>query len=237
MVICAVLKCGNRSGRDKDKRFFRLPSVITHQGEKALELSGRRQLEWLARIKRKNLRPEQYPNTRVCSDHFVSGSPSALFDENNPDWAPSLNLGYDSESMDSIEAKSGRYERAVERSRKRGIGELEPEVDPDIPKADDETADEGNSVSTQTDLSMKDLDEDRTKRQDDISHLQTQLEVTREENKKLYQTAKKLKQEVEDSLLNEASFMDDDEKVLYYTGLSTWELLHKLFMYVGSSHI
>ena len=43
MVICAVLKCGNRSGRDKDKRFFRLPSVIIHQGEKALELSRRRQ--------------------------------------------------------------------------------------------------------------------------------------------------------------------------------------------------
>ena len=209
MVICAVLKCRNRSGRDKDKRFFRLPSVITHQGEKALELSRRRQLEWLARIKRKNLRPEQYPNTRVCSDHFVSGSPSALFDENNPDWAPSLNLGYDSESMGSVEAKSGRYERAVERSRKRAIDELEPEVDPEvdpeIPEADDETADEGNSVSIQTDLSMNDLDEDRAKRQDDISHLQTQLEVTRQENKKLYQTAKKLKQEVEDYLLNEAS--------------------------------
>lgn len=133
------------------------------------------------------IRPEQYPNTRVCSDHFVSGSPSTLFDENNPDWAPSLNLGYDSESMDSIEAKSGRYERAVGRSRKRTIDELELEVDPEIPEADDETADEGNSISTQTDLSMKDLDEaDRAKRQDDISHLQTQLEVTREENKKLH---------------------------------------------------
>ena len=85
MVICAVLKCGNRSGRDKDKRFFRLPSVITHQGEKALELSGHRQREWLARIKRKVIIPAQYSNTRVCSDHFVSGSPSALFDEKNPD--------------------------------------------------------------------------------------------------------------------------------------------------------
>lgn len=37
-----------------------------------------------------------------------------------------------------------------------------------------------------------------------ISWLQTQLEMTREK-KKLYQTAKKLKQEVEDYLLNEAS--------------------------------
>ena len=76
--------------------------------------------------------------------------------------------------------------------------ELEPEVDPEIPEADEETADEetadeDNSVSTQ---SMKDLDEDRAKGQDDISHLQTQLEMTREE-KKLYQTTKKLKQEVE----------------------------------------
>ena len=102
MVICAVLKCGNRSGRDRDKRFFNHSSL---QGEKALELSGWRQL-WLVRIKRKNLRPDQYPNIQLCSDHFVSGLPSVLFDENNPDWAP---LGYDSESMDSVDAKSGRY--------------------------------------------------------------------------------------------------------------------------------
>ena len=39
MVNCALLKCGNRSGRDKDKKvFFRLPNVIRHQEEKALEL-------------------------------------------------------------------------------------------------------------------------------------------------------------------------------------------------------
>ena len=65
----------------------------------------------------------------------------------------------------------------------------------------------------------------------DFSYLQTQLEVTREENKKLYQTVKKLKQELEDYLLNESSFMDNDEKVLYYTGLGMWELLQKLFIY------
>ena len=98
----------------------------------------------------------------MCSDHFVSGSPSALFDENNPDWAPSLNLGY--EGMDSIEAKSGRYERAVKRSKKRAFDELEPETEHEKQKADDEIADEGNSVSTQTDLSMKDLDEDKAKK-------------------------------------------------------------------------
>jgi len=227
------IKCGSRSGRDKTKRFFRLPSVITHQGERALDLSRRRQLEWLARIKRKNVRPEQYLNTRVCSDHFVSGSPCALFDENNPDWAPSLNFGlYESESMDSVEAKSGRYERAAERSRKRAINELQPEVDPETLEADDETTNEGNSVHTQTDLSMKELDEDKAKLMQDVSQLKTQLELTKEENMGLRQAAKKLKQEVEDYSPSEASFKDDDEKVFYYTGLSTWELLQKLFTYV-----
>ncbi len=60
-----------------------------------MELSSKRQREWLARIKRKDVRPEQFYFTRVCEDHFLSGSPSKLFDESSPDWAPSLLLGYE----------------------------------------------------------------------------------------------------------------------------------------------
>ena len=33
MVICAMVGCGNRSVRDKEKRFIRLPTVIAHQGD------------------------------------------------------------------------------------------------------------------------------------------------------------------------------------------------------------
>lgn len=229
-MICAMVNCGNRSKRDKDKRFYRLPSVITHQGEQTLELSRRRQQEWLARIKRADLKPEQYSNTRVCSDHFVCGSPSALFDQNNPDWAPSLNLGYESVSMPSIEAKSERYGRAIERSRKRAMTSID-EGETQTPEPDVESL-EGNSISTQTDLNMKGMDEEIAKREDEVSDLRTQLEVTKEEYKKLHQTTKKLKQQVDECLLNEASFENDDCKVLYYTGLSTWELLQKLFTYV-----
>ena len=92
--------------------------LITHQGEKALELSGWRQL-WLARIKRKNPRPDQYPNTQLCSDQFVSGLPSALFD--------GLQTGLLLSDM-ILKAwivltpnLEGMHERAVERSRKRAI--------------------------------------------------------------------------------------------------------------------
>ena len=138
--------------------------------------------------------------------------------------APSLNLGYDSESMigTGMKAKTGRYERAVERARKRTIDEVEQEEGPVdlIPKSDADipATDESISVSTQTDMSMEDF--------------QIQLEVMREENKILSENAKQLKKEVEESLLNEASFKENDEKVLCCTGLSTWELLEKLYIYV-----
>ena len=77
-------------------------------------------------------------------------------------------------------SKATTYERAVERSRKRVIDELEEE----IPEADN-VADEGNSVSTQTDLSTKDMDEEKANRHHDISLLQMQLEETREEQQEI----------------------------------------------------
>ena len=144
----------------------------------------------------------------------------ALFDQNNLDWAPSLNLGYESVSMPSIEARSERHGRLVARSRKRALATRD-----EIPESDVDSV-EGNSVSTQTDLSMRGMEEVIAKREDEISDLQTQLEVTKEENKKLHQTTKKIEQQLQEYKLNEASFD------MYYTGLTTWELLQKLFIYI-----
>ena len=71
-------------------------------------------------------------------------------------------------------------------------------------------------ISTQTDLTMNDMAEDRAKMQDEIDHLKTELEVTREENKKLYETANALKKEGEEYLLNENFLKDKNEKVLHW---------------------
>ena len=95
MVLCNMATCGNRSTRDKDKSYFRLPKGITHQGSKTYELSKRRRDEWLPKIKREYITPKQYPDIQVCSDHFVERL-AKLYDANNPDWAPSLKLGYES---------------------------------------------------------------------------------------------------------------------------------------------
>ena len=106
--FCAVLGCGNRANRGEDKRYYRLPSVITHQGQETLDWMTRRRAEWLRYVCMDNLRPANYPYTHVCSDHFLSRSPSSLYDTENPDWAPSLQLSYPAKKVPS----SNRLERA-----------------------------------------------------------------------------------------------------------------------------
>jgi len=116
--FCAIVGCSNRIGRDKGKSFFRLPKVITHQGEETKKLSEERRNTWLARISRADLSTEKQKNTRVCSDHFVSGTPAALYDTKNTDWAPSLGLGH--EKCKVVASSSfDRYERALKRKRQR----------------------------------------------------------------------------------------------------------------------
>ena len=119
MVLCAMIGCGNRSQKDKEKSYYRLPSVISLQG-KTYDLSKKSQEEWLARIKRQDLKKDQFGNIRVCSDYLISGSPVKLYHVNNPDWAPSLKLGYKSSQPTRIEDSTQRYNRMFQRnSRKR----------------------------------------------------------------------------------------------------------------------
>ena len=114
--FCAIVGCANRVGRDKDKSFYPLPAIIKNQGAQMEQLSERRLRNWVAAIRRKDLKAESYPYIRVCSDHFTSGKPVKLYDTTNPDWVPMLNLWH-------CEAKTGdslsRHDRAVGRATKR----------------------------------------------------------------------------------------------------------------------
>jgi hypothetical protein len=101
-----------RRGRDDGVTFHCIPSIINNQGEKTKEISSRRRLEWIARINRKDWTPS--PHSRVCSEHFISGKPASLYEENNPDWAPSRKLGYHSPGP-SIQ----RFARLESRKRRR----------------------------------------------------------------------------------------------------------------------
>ncbi|XP_037502369.1 uncharacterized protein LOC119390309 isoform X1 [Rhipicephalus sanguineus] len=114
MVNCAVLGCNNESRRKADcgenttkVSFFSVPTVVRRQCNQTLEVSTKRRAEWFRRLNR------GYINTnathyKVCSEHFVSGRPSYLMDVTNPDWAPSLHLGYDRNSAAKSEARHQR---------------------------------------------------------------------------------------------------------------------------------
>ncbi|KAG5278344.1 hypothetical protein AALO_G00097930 [Alosa alosa] len=91
VTTCIVPCCRKRSDKCPQLRYFRIPAVRLNEGDVTRELSNRRRATWIARINRANF----YPTAahRVCSLHFVKGEPSQLYDQVNPDWAPSLKLG------------------------------------------------------------------------------------------------------------------------------------------------
>ena len=222
--------------------FYRLPGIISHQGEKAKELSKKRQDIWLSRIHPGDLGPEKYSNTRVCSLHFVSGicmhvaiiyiyysilplqikgKPSQLFDENNVDWAPSINLGH--ESAPSV--SSDRYDPAVQRERnKRRRTEPEPEPDDTMVT---------KSIGTQTVITMNEVEslmKSETQHVKELGELRQTCAQLEQDNTRLRAETKELREQI--TKLDEEFFKDDDEKVKFYTGLTNWNLLVIVMQFV-----
>ncbi|KAL3873271.1 hypothetical protein ACJMK2_036407 [Sinanodonta woodiana] len=86
---CVIVGCHNRADKGEVKRSYHsIPKVIVNQGENTKTLFTKRREEWIARIGRKDRTPSQC--SKVCSDHFVCGKYSALYDVSHPDWSPSL---------------------------------------------------------------------------------------------------------------------------------------------------
>ncbi|XP_077504454.1 uncharacterized protein LOC144114524 [Amblyomma americanum] len=170
MVNCAVVGCSNRSdvtGRKKrptSARFFSLPKVIENQCERTKTLSAKRRSLWLARIKRANFNHVS-PNVRVCGVHFIKGEPSNLFDETNPDWAPSLSLGHGTRHADS--ARHDRRAKRLAHKRRADVeaiavaSEASPRACPDSPQppqAEEVSADENETgIAVQTDMTTQDI--------------------------------------------------------------------------------
>ena len=75
MVLCLIVGCGNRSGRNKGLDFAKVPSIIENQGNEARELSAERRSRWISAISRDDLTDTIFENDRVCEKHFVSGRP------------------------------------------------------------------------------------------------------------------------------------------------------------------
>jgi len=82
--------------------------------------------------------------SNIFVSYFFSGQPSKLFDENNPDWAPSINLGYPQSARGEPVAlkKMQRYVRAKGRSTAKVLrsvfSENQPQATPGATNAIEE---------------------------------------------------------------------------------------------------
>nr|CAI5827399.1 unnamed protein product [Callosobruchus analis] len=111
--FCCVVNCGSRSNRDS-LHFYHIPQVLKHTHRTDLnELSALRRQKWLEAIKRQDLSETKIKNARVCSKHFISGELMINTDKLNPDWVPSVDMGYSSISGSTATSKTERHERSI----------------------------------------------------------------------------------------------------------------------------
>ncbi|XP_051804830.1 uncharacterized protein LOC110961112 isoform X3 [Acanthochromis polyacanthus] len=114
---CVVLGCSNRSNREIDKGYFRVPREEIKKGPRTKDFTKRRREKWLANISLSSKGAES-KNARVCGDHFVKGRPSNLYDEEDIDWAPTMKLGHEKVKQPTAETLE-RNERLHTRDEKR----------------------------------------------------------------------------------------------------------------------
>ena len=149
---------------------------------------------------------------------YFLGNPSSIYDKENPDWAPSQKLGYDCNKV--TESSQERYNRAQERvaKRRRSKGAI---ALMELSKATMEetmgtgvTVEELNCKACQTDIT---------------SEYFTEL-IENEEKLKKENAA--LKEQLKQNGLSQDSFEEDNDKVLFNTGLPNLTLVLCIFNFV-----
>ncbi len=146
-------------------------------------------------LNRGDLKPENYPYMRICSDHFINGKPASLYDESNPDWVPSLKLGYGKKRSCLA---SSRYERAMERNVKKKKNDVE---------LNQEGADDNQGVVEA--VAAESTSDNEVESESELIQMKLQLDAA-------FHEINHLKKELSILALKEESFKENDKKVCFY---------------------
>ena len=119
MVLCIVWACGSKSGKHKGQGFFRIPKIITDQGEEYEELTRKRRERSISAVSRGNSTEKNILETeRDCGRHFREGQPAKDFDQQYFDWVNPLNLEKKEYGRPkNVKASVERSERATRRRK------------------------------------------------------------------------------------------------------------------------
>ena len=99
-VLCMIVGCANRSGRNNGVYFARVPSVVTNQGKEAENLSRERRSRWISAISRDDLTDD-------------------ILDRFNVDWVPTLCLAHSKKAVGpkNLEKATEQSQRARDREQ------------------------------------------------------------------------------------------------------------------------
>jgi len=254
MVLCIVVGCSTKSGKHKDINCFRVPAVISNQGEETEELSRERRNRWISAISRGDVKTKDIlQHERVCDRHFVSGRPAAIWDKFNTDWVPTLNLGKTSYREKDHEAATARAERSRTR-RKRAIEEQEyklhvakqldilNEAGITVADMEFENSEPGTSIldsSITNEQNMEDIEEEEVVGTPVDIGTQTEMFDVPSPVDVEFQDAETQTDEFEYQFYSKSyqapdrDYFNTDEKVRFYTGLPSFDVLVTTFEHVA----
>ena len=214
-TVCCVVSCSNTQKKSGNVSLFRIPAVVGNQGETIRQLSQERRRLWLNAIRRSDDSWRKTEYWRVCSKHFIQGSPSSLLERDNPDWVPSLYLGY-ARSGTGVECIVGRYRRSQER-KERVLEVPESLMELSFDDCSDVDGEEVGEV---------DMDSSSCSH---VEHTVTEVQSLRTENQVLKGKVERLTKAVDYVRLMDISDFKENEKVKFYTGLSSTQVLQATF--------
>ena len=190
-------------------------------------------------------------NDRVCDQHFHSGTATPFWDRHNIDWVPTLNLGHGKsvKRKEQNETQEARAERSKERRKRQA--ELQEQDEPGVPLA--KFASEIVEIESLNTSQAEQVQEETLDLQPD-EQVTLDCSTQRQAFDHLYRsvaspcvrdcprTDASTQTEEFDYLLTHSStskpfdqnyFRDDNAKVSFYTGFSTYEVLEATFIHVS----
>ena len=240
---CCAVGCSKRFAKGCGFKFYRFPK----------EPERRRQ--WIAAVNRKNWQPSEY--SWICSSHFVGGK--KLNDPTSPAYSPSIFKHIKSPRKRKAEEDLRRFSRLKQSKRRRIEGfererkeaqnrqkeaeerekirhEAQQERDMIEAEKRSETAEAllqlsrveiTKSLSTITELTLSDLAE--------VEKAASEKDVLSKENARLKEENASLRKQVislRQAIITPESLKDCDQKVKYYTGLPSYNILKAVFDFV-----
>ncbi|XP_041349328.1 uncharacterized protein LOC121368655 [Gigantopelta aegis] len=213
---CRVVGCHNRSDRETQLMYYRLPKVIKSQGKDWENLTSERRRLWLQCLQQ-NFDGKNLENIRVCSAHFITGQKAELFQKDNPDWIPSVNMvcHKPKDEKSAVSPAVTRFKRRQNRSQKKVESEVTAaEALPPPDTTEEPPLEDGKEVQTDVTGPL-------------MASMMDELQTLRTENRALTLQVQNTVHKYDKSF-----FEGKPEKVLLYTGFPTFQILLTLFVYL-----